>query len=295
VATLLDGKPTILRLLVLSGVLSSGIRVCADDQAAPPPPPSPVDAGQKPLMSREVANALTCPLPVSDDAASAGRASRFRPFRMMPGFLTELPGLNTDDDPAADAAAARDTDGPSWIQVNMGSDNPYFDFRVPGDPGGVGFYKVHSQVQLLDSGSTCLCFNCLAVTPAGLEAGGVADARPTVITPGLGVFQELAWGTALQGYVGTNVRTASHWADRVDGNYQCGISWQCPLFVSSDDKTGLYVFMQALGRFRYEADSQTGRPAVWEFAPGIHWRIADSCWMSLGLMRSSLLTCSWRY
>jgi hypothetical protein len=291
---LLEGKPsTITVLLVLGGLLAGSARLPAED---PPTPPPPTEALQKPLVSRDLAAALWCPPPASDDTSSSGRASRFRPFRMMPGFLTELPGLDSGDDPVSDSSAlGKDADGPNWIQVNLGNDNPYFDYRLPGDPGGVGFYKVHSQVRLLDSGSTSVCLNCLAVTPAGLEAGGVSDDRPTVITPGLALFQELGWGTALQGYVGTHVRTASHWADRVDGNYQCGVSWQCPLLVSSDDKTGIYVFMQALGRFRYEADAQTGRTAVWEFAPGIHWRIADSCWMSMGLMRSSLLTCSWRY
>jgi hypothetical protein len=220
---------------------------------------------------------------------------------MMPGFLTDLPGLDSGDDPvnsgdpAASQAVSKD-DGLGKLQVMVGNDNPYFDFRWRGDPGGVGFYKVHSQVQLLDSGYTSLCLNCWAVTPAGLECGGVSDG-PTVISPGLGWFQELGWGTALQGYVGTNFRTASHFADRLEGGYHYGVSWQCPLpgLVNLGDKTGVYVFVQALGRYRYEGENQVGRPAVWEIVPGIHWRIADSCWMSLGGMRSSLLTCSWRY
>jgi len=221
---------------------------------------------------------------------------------MMPGFFADPVGLDSGDDPvtvgdpAASQSGSKDGDGLGRIQVLMGNDNPFFDFRWRGDPGGVGFYKMHSQVQLLDSGCTSVCLNCQAVTPAGLEAGGVGDG-PTVVTPALGLFQELGWGTALQGYVGTNLRTAPHVADRLDGGYHCGVSWQCPLpgLVSTDEKTGVYVFMQALGRYRYEGDSQQGRPAVWEFVPGIHWRIAESCWMSVGGTRNSLLTCSWRY
>jgi hypothetical protein len=260
----------------------------------------PCDLLQQPVAGRDLMAALWAPAPAFDDAPARGQAARFRQFRMLPGFMADPFGLESDDDPVVvgDPAAippARDTDNFGRIQVTLGNDNPYFDFRWRGDPGGVGYYKVNSQMQLLDSGTTSICFNCLAVTPAGLEAGGVADG-PTIITPGVGLFQELGWGTALQGYVGSNFRTASHWGDRLEGAYHYGMSWQCPLpGLVNSDKTGVYMFMQALGRYRYEGESQTGRPATWEFVPGIHWRIADSCWMSLGGMRSSLLTCSWRF
>jgi hypothetical protein len=255
---------------------------------------------QQPAVGRDLMNALWNPGSLAEEPAPRGEAVRFRQFRMLPGFCADPLGLNTDDDPVliGDPAALPPTssDALSRVQVTLGNDNPYFDFRWRGDPGGIGFYKVNSQVQLLDTGSTSVCLNCLAVTPAGLESGGVADG-PTVITPGIGWFQELGWGTALQGYVGSNVRAASHIGDRLEGGYQYGMSWQAPLpgLVNPADKTGVYVFMQALGRYRYEGDNQTGRPAAWEFVPGIHWHVTDSCWMSIGGMRSSLLTCSWRF
>ena len=43
--------------------------------------------------------------------------------------------------------------GPDWLSVAMGNDNPYFEFRQPGDPGGIGFYKWYSQVQVFDTGT----------------------------------------------------------------------------------------------------------------------------------------------
>jgi hypothetical protein len=259
----------------------------------------PREAIQQPAMGRDLRDALWGLGPVMEEAPPPGRAARFRTFRMMPGFLADPLGLyNGDDpagagDPAAGLVSSKDGDAPGRIQVTLGNDNPFFDFRWRGDPGGVGFYKVHSQMQLLDSGFTSLCLNCQAVTPAGLESGGVGEG-PTIITPSIGWFQELGWGTALQGYVGTNVRTAS---DRLECAYHYGLSWQCPLpgLVNADDKRGVYLFLQALGRYRYEGENQQGRPAVWEIVPGIHWRVADSCWLSLGGMRSSLLTCSWRF
>jgi hypothetical protein len=58
---------------------------------------------------------------------------------------------------------------------------------------------------------------------------------------------------------------------------------------------GLYVFLQALGRYQYEADARTGRAANWDLVPGVHFRLSDKCWMSLGASRNGLFTCSWRF
>ena len=296
---MLSRKPpatSILRVVLgLAVVYVSGTTASAQEISVQPSS----DLLQQPVAGRDLMNALWNPGALAEEAPR-GEAVRFRQFRMLPGFCADPLGLNTDDDPVliGDPAAIppAGADSSSRVQVTLGNDNPYFDFRWRGDPGGVGYYKVNSQVQLLDTGFTSVCLNCLAVMPAGLESGGVADG-PTVITPGIGWFQELGWGTALQGYVGSNVRTASHWGDRVEGGYHYGMSWQCPLpgLVNPTDKTGVYVFMQALGRYRYEGDNQTGRPTAWEFVPGIHWHVTDSCWMSIGGMRSSLLTCSWRF
>src|SRR5262249_24888339 len=145
------------------------------------------------------------------DPAPQGRTPRFRMFRMMPGFLSDPLIPDTPDDPAlANDPVARafldPSDGPNWLQVALRHDHPYFDLRRPGDPGGVGFYRLYSQMQLLEAGTTSLCLNLQAVTPAGLQSGGVQDG-PTVLTPGLAVFQELGGGSALQGFVGQDIWT----------------------------------------------------------------------------------------
>jgi hypothetical protein len=58
----------------------------------------------------------------------------------------------------------------------------------------------------------------------------------------------------------------------------------------------MYLFFQALGRYRYDGDpSSQRRTGTWELVPGIHWRMGDNCWMSLGASRFSLLTCSWQF
>ena len=78
---------------------------------------------------------------------------------MPTGFLCDPLGIDPDNDPpAADADATAPVGGSLDsvnlpVQFGMGSDNPFFDFRRPGDPGGVGYYKVHTQLQLFDCGA----------------------------------------------------------------------------------------------------------------------------------------------
>jgi hypothetical protein len=284
--------------LVLAGLCFGEARGRAQDLIQ-----APNDLLQKPVVGQDaVAALLFGARPAAEEASASGRAARVRLSRMMPGFLSEPPGMDSSDDlipvgdPAAAVYATKDGDGPSRVQVTMGADNPILDSRGRGDPGGVGFYRVHSQLQLFDSGTTSLCLNCQAFAPAGLESGGVADG-PTVINPSVAVFQEMWGGSALQGYVGSNIRTASHLADRLEGGYHGGMAWQCPVpgLVNPSDNMGVYLYMQALGRYRYDGENTTGRPATFEFVPGIHWRVADSLWLSLGAARSSMLTCSWRF
>src|SRR5437016_857908 len=84
---------------------------------------------------------------------------RFRLFRVQPGFLNEPVGLDSDDPPTDTAAGmiAPDPDGDffSRLEVAIGIDNPFFDFRSRYDPGGVGYYKMYTQYQLIDTGTTC--------------------------------------------------------------------------------------------------------------------------------------------
>ena len=38
-----------------------------------------------------------------------------------------------------------------------------------------------------------------------------------------------------------------------------------------------------------------GREMGWEFVPGVHWRLSDNFWMSLGAARRGMFTCSWQF
>ena len=98
----------------------------------------------------------------ANNAANANN-NRFQLFGITPGFLSDPVGLTDPNDPSTPA----DDSGPDWLEVTAGNDNPFFDLRSPGDPGGVGFYKLHTQVQLFDSPHTGCTVAVQAVTPAG--------------------------------------------------------------------------------------------------------------------------------
>src|SRR5262249_28575144 len=129
--------------------------------------------------------------PSDTSSTSPTLPRRIRLFRMQPGFVSELPWLDNDDRPPEPSTDPN----PDWIGLSVGNDNPYFDLRRRGDPGGVGFARVDTQVQLFDTSTTSFALGLQAVTPLGLQAEGVADNQgPTVVTPALAVFHELGDG-----------------------------------------------------------------------------------------------------
>jgi hypothetical protein len=209
---------------------------------------------------------------------------------MLPGFLSDPPSLSAFDDPADQTAAAGGTDStPDGFVISFGDDNPFFDPRRPGDPGGVGFVRIHSQMQVVDSGSTSVCFGLRAWTPAGLENGGVQNGS-TVMAPGVAVFQELGAGSALHGFVDQSFHSGYH-----QGPMRCGMAVNCPLNNAEQPAdANMFFFVQALGTLDYTPD-RPGRSMNWDLVPGIHWRLSDSFWMSLGASRSSMLTCWWHF
>lgn len=252
---------------------------------------------RQPLLGRDLISAIWKDEP-APEAPPPGRSARFRMFGMVPGFVNDPLGLTDDDDPAlkddpyARLVLGQGDNTPSSLQILMGSDNPYFDMRQPGDPGGVGFYRVYSQMQVLETGRTSMCLNLQAITPMGQQYGGLNNG-PTILTPSVSLFQELGKGMALQGFVGQNVRPMLRNSDAVGRTVQCGMGVQCPLLEIGGPDRGLYFFMQAIGRI-YEGD-QNGRDYNWAFVPGVHWRFSDKCWLSLGASRFGLLTCSWQF
>ena len=179
-----------------------------------------------------------------------------------------------------DSPAAADDSGPDWLQVTAGNDNPFFDLRSPGDPGGIGFYKLHTQVQLFDSPNTGCAIAVQAVTPAGRESDGVDDGQ-TVVSPAVSLFHSLDDGTAIQGFVGKNVNVGSHWSGQLSQSVRYGMAVQRPLLPAGPNgDANFYVFMEALGHYRYDAVSNPGSPnTVWRCCPAsiIVWRRTGGC------------------
>jgi hypothetical protein len=235
-------------------------------------------------------------LPRDLDLTGAGAANsaearpyRIRLFRITPGFRSDPLGVMDDgpapaaDDPSAPRPA--DDGGLDWVQVSMGPDNPFFDLRRPGDPGGVGYYRVHTQVQLFESPNTGCAMALKAVTPAGREYDGV-EYGPTVFSPEFSLFHALDDGTAIQGFVGKHVNLNSQ---RLGGELnhavQYGMAVQRPLLGPADGAPGnVYWFVEALGRYRYDAASTVGPLSQWEVLPGLHWQVAPNWWMSGGIV-----------
>jgi hypothetical protein len=78
---------------------------------------------------------------------------------------------------------------------------------------------------------------------------------------------------------------------------QYGMGFQCPLLSPADSQQqGVFLFVQALGRYYYDADTRVnGHANEWDIVPGVHWRMSDKCWMSLGASRNSMFTWAWQF
>ena len=238
----------------------------------------------------------------SDDGA--GRANRIRLFHMPTGFMSDPVGLDLDDDTVGTPGDGDDPAGGAgrW-GLSLGADNPYFDFRLPGDPGGVGFYKAHTQYQLYDSDSAHFSFNLQAATPAGLDNQG-ANGGPTVITPALAYFYEMESGSAVQAFVGKHFGARSGWSDSLERSVNYGLAVQYPLSSGPlDNAQNVYIFFEAIGNSHLVTYSGQSPTSCWRMVPGLHWRLTDNCWMSGGVLvpindvdtGSVQLTCSWRF
>ena len=244
---------------------------------------------------------------LQDDGTPPSRPDRFQLFRMPVGFLTNPVGLDSDDDdpPAGlESATAPSFPGEDRLQLILGQDNPFFDFRYPGDPGGVGYYRLHTQYQLLDSSTSGLCLGLRAVTPAGLESDGLARGH-TILTPALAWYQDLGIGS-LHGYVGKNLRATNGWTDSLERSIHYGLALQEPIpGLSSGSIGSVHFFVETLGRQKSSPDLAGRPPFNWEVLPGLHWQVGENWWMSGGLLlpmggarlETNLwqITCSWRF
>lgn len=244
---------------------------------------------------------------LQDVPAPSSRPDRFQLFRMPAGFLSTPPGLDSDDDdPGNDPSLTTpNSAGEDRLQVLVGQDNPFFDFRYRGDPGGYGYYRLHAQYQLLDSNSSGLCLGLRAVTPAGLETEGLAGGR-TILCPALSWYQDLGANFIVHGYVGKDLHASPNWTDNLERSVHYGLAVQQPIpGLDSGPIGSLHMFVEALGRQRSNPDLVDRPVSTLEMLPGLHWQMGENWWMQGGLllpMGSSRLdaglwqiTCSWRF
>ncbi len=244
---------------------------------------------------------------LSNTENSTPRPDRFQLFRMPAGFLTTPIGLDSDDD---DPATGPDlptvlSPGEDRLQVLLGQDNPFFDFRYRGDPGGIGYYRLHAQYQLLDSDTSGLCLGLRAVTPAGLDAEGLAQGR-TILSPALSWYQDLGSNFVLHGFVGKNLHPSPNWTDNLERSIHYGLAVQQPFpGFTPPPNCSLHMFVEALGRQRSNPDLVNRPVSTFEMLPGLHWQLGENWWMQGGVLlplgTSRLdpglwqITCSWRF
>jgi hypothetical protein len=267
-------------MLTVFAVCWLGARASAQDIFANPP-----TFAQDPILRRAFSTILNGS---DDDFGAAAKSNPIRIFRMLPGFISDPLSLcGNDDDPSVDGPASGS--GPRGVTVSFGSDNPYLEPRSAGDPGGLGFLRFYSQVQVVDLGSTSVCFGMQAWTPAGIENGGVSQG-PTVLSPGLAFYQDLGLGMGLHGFADLSYRTLKQ-----TGQSHVGLAVQCPLhnWERPEDQE-FFLFVQGLG-YTGPITGTYDRDLNWQLCPGVCWRVNDSFSMSVGAAKQGMLTCSWRY
>jgi hypothetical protein len=257
-------------------------------------------------------NAIPSVLDPAPAAAPNSRVPRIRLFRMTPGFLADPLGMQDDHElpggmmsvPQTALVPTAPDSGPEWIQVGMGSDVPFFDLRLPGDPGGFGYYRVNTQMALFDSRTTACTFGVQAVRPAGAQFGGL-QGGPTVLIPAFSVFHALTDHVALQGFVSKNLPIYDASTASLQRNVQYGLALQRPLL--SDGPEGLrnlYFSVGALGQLSPDRDYLKLVPNC-NVLPGFQWHVNDGWWLSsavlmpVGPVRAApgqwQLTCSFQF
>lgn len=222
---------------------------------------------------------------------AAGRA-RLRLFRMAPGFFSDPIGMVDEDSLAAlpgvqtmssSPAAAQADGGLDLVQFGMGIDNPYLDLRRPGDPGGVGFYRVNTQVKLFDSPRTACTLGLQAVTPAGIQFAGAPDGA-TVVSPAFSVFHTVGECTAVQAFLAKNVPVSNGEYGCLQRNLQYGMSVQRPIVADGPDGLrSVFLSVGALGQLRPERDNLRLVPSC-DVLPGLHWHVNDNWWLSSAVL-----------
>lgn len=262
------------------------------------PRPAPPVLGDLPLR------VLTAP--PGEPPSPVAQAPRVPLLRVPATYLRDPLGFEPGPaDPSPSAPG--DEDGElARIPVAMGGDNPFLEFRPRGAPGGVGFYRLATQLPLFEGRNTGFVLACQALTPAGLESNGVSDG-PTFLAPAVAVFHHLGEGRALHGYLGTGLRADGTWKETLGRQVEYGFALQQPVpgRLMSPDR-GLFLCVEAYGRYREAIDGRAGPLHELELLPGLHYRLGEAWWLSGGVVvpvgpgrdaptRQWHINCSWQF
>ena len=282
-------------LCVLAVGLARGL---AEGPIILPDLPAPsIDYSREPIIPLRILSLPTLPTPATP-------SSHVRVFRIQPGFLSETTWL---DDPATSTPKELEFDPePEIFSLSAGNDNPLFDFRTKGDPGGVGYSRVNSQLQLFDTSKTAMSFGLQAVTPTGQAQNGLADnLGTTVVTPGVSLFHELDQGLGVQAFVSKNMPLFTQVGPPVRRDLQYGVAIHSAVTNNpADPLSSVFLSLGAVGQFKPE--SEVGKTMNWDVMPGMHLRLADNWWVSGGVLVPVgqngsgnsghwRLTCQWQF
>jgi hypothetical protein len=215
-----------------------------------------------------------------DRSIPSSRSQGPRPllFRVTPAFLVPMPWLETDDPTLGGRVVPEPPEAdPGGVNLLFGNDNPAFGFRRPQDPGGVGYTRLFSQVQLFEDERTACTLVLQAFTPSGIEYDGLPEHRgATVVSPALSLYHALTDdGIGLQFCFNRNVGVANPTRQPLAEQWQYGLGVHCPLANGQGDVLRCwFISLEAQGVYRGER--LLGTTTTWDVLPGLHWIPADN-------------------
>jgi hypothetical protein len=194
-------------------------------------------------------------------------------FRVAPAFLVQMPWLDEEDPTFGGRVAPEPEEPTDGFNLLIGNDNPHFGFRSRSDPGGIGYNRVFTQVQLFDDSRTACSLVLQAFTPAGIEFDGLPDHQgATVLSPALTLYHTLSDdGTALQFSLNRHVGVSNPANQSLSRDWQCALALHSPLSTDPRDPLRLWhVSVEALGIYR-EREWRGRPPVILDVLPGLHW------------------------
>ncbi|MBY0228076.1 MAG: hypothetical protein K2W96_02230 [Gemmataceae bacterium] len=225
------------------------------------PPARSADPDAPPLVPLSL-------IAVTVEAPNPSAGAKVRPFRLQPGFLAETPWLSPEETPDPN---------PDGMTLGFGNDNPHLDFRRRGEPGGVGYSRLASQVALFDAAGLSCTLYLGAVTPAGADQNGLPDSKgPTVLMPALSLHHSLDEGMGVQMSVGGNWSLLTPSAQAARREWQYGVSLYRSLGTEPGDPfRNIYLSVEATAQGRDPRATN-----AWELLPGLTWKPAPNWTLS---------------